>query len=106
VAVRKQGSKTPTLSSGIKNATVRGKAQPDKHALRVIHPWLPQTCQNAGCLRLLHKYPKDDWPPTEFEEFEPTLPGGERISLKLAERGTWIGDRKSGLWVRETSPHL
>src|SRR5208337_971702 len=22
--------------------------------------------------------------------------------LQLAERGTWIGDRKSGLWVRET----
>ncbi len=24
------------------------------------------------------------------------------MSLKLAERGTWIGDRESGLWVRET----
>jgi hypothetical protein len=48
-----------------------------------------------------HKYPKDDWPSTEFEEIETTLPGGERISLKPAERGTWIGDRKSGLWVRE-----
>ncbi len=48
-----------------------------------------------------HKYPKDDWPTTEFEEIETTLPGGERVSLKLAERGTWIGDRKSGLWVRE-----
>ena len=29
------------------------------------------------------------------------LPNGERVSLKLAERGTWIGDRKNGLWVRE-----
>ena len=29
------------------------------------------------------------------------LPSGERVSLKLAERGSWIGDRKSGLWVRE-----
>jgi transposase len=48
-----------------------------------------------------HKYPKDDWPSAEFEEIETTLPGGEQISLKLAERGTWIGDRKSGLWVRE-----
>ena len=48
-----------------------------------------------------HKYPKDDWPTTEFEEIEPTLPGGEPVSLKLAERGTWIGDKKSGLWVRE-----
>jgi hypothetical protein len=49
-----------------------------------------------------HKYPKDDWPTTEFEEIETTLPGGEQVSLKLAERGTWIGDKKSGLWVRET----
>jgi hypothetical protein len=48
-----------------------------------------------------HKYPKDDWPTTEFVECETTLPNGERVSLKLAERGTWIGDRKRGLWVRE-----
>jgi hypothetical protein len=48
-----------------------------------------------------HKYPKDDWPTTEFDEIETTLPGGERVSLRLAERGTWIGDKKSGLWVRE-----
>jgi hypothetical protein len=48
-----------------------------------------------------HKYPKDDWPTVEFEECETTLPNGERISLRLAERGTRIGDKKSGLWVRE-----
>jgi hypothetical protein len=48
-----------------------------------------------------HKYPKDDWPITEFVECEAALPNGERVSLKLAERGVWIGDRKSGLWVRE-----
>jgi hypothetical protein len=48
-----------------------------------------------------HKYPKDDWPTAEFVETETTLPGGESVSLKLAERGTWIGDRKRGLWVRE-----
>jgi hypothetical protein len=48
-----------------------------------------------------HKYPKDDWPTSEFVEVETMLPGGEPVSLKLAERGTWIGDKKSGLWVRE-----
>jgi len=47
------------------------------------------------------KYSGDDWPTAEFGECETTLPGGEQISLKLAERGTWIGDKKSGLWVRE-----
>jgi len=48
-----------------------------------------------------HKYPKDDWPAAEFAEIETTLPGGEQVSLRLAERGSWIGDRKDGLWVRE-----
>jgi Transposase protein len=48
-----------------------------------------------------HKYPKDDWPADEFAEIETTLPGGEQVSLQLAERGSWIGDRKNGLWVRE-----
>jgi hypothetical protein len=48
-----------------------------------------------------HKDPKDDGPTTEFMAIEPMLPHGERVALQLAERGTWIGDRKSGLWVRE-----
>jgi transposase len=48
-----------------------------------------------------HKHPKDNWPTTEFVEYETTLPSGFRVSLKLAERGAWIGDKKSGLWVRE-----
>jgi hypothetical protein len=48
-----------------------------------------------------HKDPKDDWPAAEFAEIETTLRGGEQVSLQLAERGSWIGDRTSGLWVRE-----
>jgi hypothetical protein len=48
-----------------------------------------------------HKYPKGVWPTSEFAEIETTLPGGERVSLKLAERGAWIGDKKNGLWMRE-----
>jgi transposase len=47
------------------------------------------------------KYPQGDWPTAEFAEIETMLPGGEQVSLRLAERGIWIGDRKSGLWVRE-----
>jgi transposase-like protein len=48
-----------------------------------------------------HKHPKDDWPVAEFAEVKTTRPNGEQVSLRLAERGTWIGDRKNGLWVRE-----
>lgn len=49
-----------------------------------------------------HKFPKDAWPEEEFSPTDVTLPGGESISMKLAERGTWIGSKKDGLWVRES----
>jgi len=48
-----------------------------------------------------HKYPKGAWPEEEFSGTQVTLPRGESVSLKLAERGSWIGDKKHGLWVRE-----
>jgi hypothetical protein len=48
-----------------------------------------------------HKYPKESWPESEFAETQVPLPAGEVVSLKLAERGSWIGDRRQGLWVRE-----
>ena len=48
-----------------------------------------------------HKYPKEPWPESEFALTSLTLPDGETISLKLAERGSWIGERRKGLWVRE-----
>jgi hypothetical protein len=48
-----------------------------------------------------HKYPKEAWPESEFIDTQVPLPAGEVLSLKLAERGSWIGDRRAGLWVRE-----
>lgn len=48
-----------------------------------------------------HKFPKSLWPTGEFVETPLTLLNGEEVLLKLAERGTWIGDRRNGLWVRE-----
>jgi transposase len=48
-----------------------------------------------------HKYPKGDWPEEEFRETSLRMPNGETVGLKLAERGSWIGNRKEGLWVRE-----
>ena len=48
-----------------------------------------------------HKYPKATWPESEFVPTSVTLPNGETTALKLAERGSWIGDRRTGLWVRE-----
>ncbi len=38
----------------------------------------------------------------EFSETKVTLPRGQTVvSMKLAERGSRIGDKKNGLWVRE-----
>lgn len=48
-----------------------------------------------------HKFPKENWPEAEFSETQVTLPRGETVSLKLAERGSRVGDKKLGLWVRE-----
>jgi len=31
-----------------------------------------------------------------------TLANGEVVSMKLAERGSWVGSKKDGLWVRES----
>ncbi|MBC8290694.1 MAG: hypothetical protein H8E37_10305 [Planctomycetes bacterium] len=49
-----------------------------------------------------HKFPKGDWPVEEFFETEVVLADGERVTLKLAERGSRIGSRRADqLWVRE-----
>jgi len=49
-----------------------------------------------------HKYPKDKWEDTEFENYNVDMPDGEVIEMKLAERGTLLGSvKKEQIWVRE-----
>ena len=48
-----------------------------------------------------HKHPKEDWPATEFTPTEVRLAHGEVLTLLLAERGSWVGSRQDGLWMRE-----
>ena len=48
-----------------------------------------------------HKYPGEVWPTEEFQSTTVKFPFGEEVSMQLAERGTWIGSVKEGLWVRE-----
>ena len=45
-----------------------------------------------------HKYPKEDWPESEFTDYMVSLPHGEQVRMKLAERGTRLGEK---VWVRE-----
>ena len=54
-----------------------------------------------GCITY-HKFPKGVWPEAEFVQTQVTLPSGEIVSMKLAQRGSWIGSKKDGLWVRES----
>ncbi|MCP4054783.1 MAG: hypothetical protein GY739_17415 [Mesoflavibacter sp.] len=45
-----------------------------------------------------HKYPKEDWPLSEFSTYKNRLPNGEEEVTQLAERGTFLSNK---LWVRE-----
>ncbi len=48
-----------------------------------------------------HKFPKDDWPEDRFVKTEVKMPNDERLVMKLAEMGSWVGSKADGLWVRE-----
>jgi transposase len=48
-----------------------------------------------------HKYPKEAWPESWFTDTQISMPAGEVVTMKLAEMGSWMGDLKEGLWVRE-----
>ena len=58
-------------------------------------------CEHRIACITYHKYPKELWPEAWFQETQVTLGTGEVLTEKLAEMGSWIGDRESGLWVRE-----
>jgi hypothetical protein len=47
-----------------------------------------------------HKFPKKDWPTSEFSEVTATMPNGEVVTMMLAERGSLVGAR-DGVWMRE-----
>jgi hypothetical protein len=48
-----------------------------------------------------HKHPAKNWPESEFVEQTFAMPNGESVTLKLAERGSWIGGGQDATWVKE-----
>ena len=48
-----------------------------------------------------HKHPATNWPESEFAQQTFAMPNGEQVTMKLAERGSWIGGGKEALWVKE-----
>jgi hypothetical protein len=53
--------------------------------------------RRIACLTY-HKYPREDWPRDEFIATEVHMASGQQVTIRLAERGTKLGN---GLWVRE-----
>lgn len=53
--------------------------------------------QRVACMTY-HKYPGEDWREDEFQQYEVQIPSGEKVEMKLAERGSCLSN---GLWVRE-----
>ena len=53
--------------------------------------------KRIACLTY-HKPPGEDWPVEEFVLGQGRLPNGEPVTMKLAERGTFLGGE---VWVRE-----
>lgn len=52
--------------------------------------------ERIACLTY-HKFPKDLWPVSEFQEQTVMLAQNQSVKMKLAERGTMLGK----LWIRE-----
>jgi hypothetical protein len=53
--------------------------------------------QRVACMTY-HKYPAEDWSEQEFHPYTVEMPNGQRMEMKLAERGTCLSNK---LWVRE-----
>ncbi|MCI0423445.1 MAG: hypothetical protein L0312_30215, partial [Acidobacteria bacterium] len=53
--------------------------------------------KHIACLTY-HKYPGAEWPEEEFLPCQVESSAGERMEMKLAERGTLLGEK---VWVRE-----
>lgn len=48
-----------------------------------------------------HKHPKETWPEDFFEEHEVSMPSGEIVTMRLAEKESFIGTGKNSIKVRE-----
>ena len=53
-----------------------------------------------GCITY-HKHPRDQWPAEWFGTQNFTMPGGETVTLALAEMGSLVGSGQDATWMRE-----
>ncbi len=48
-----------------------------------------------------HKHPRDIWPKQWFRQENFIMPGGESVTMRLAEMGSLVGSGKNAMWMRE-----
>ena len=48
-----------------------------------------------------HKFPGENGPRENFSSQQIVLPSGEKVTMKLAERGSRVGTGKQAMWMRE-----
>lgn len=48
-----------------------------------------------------HKHPGAPWDEAEFRESEITLSSGEKVTMRLAERGSLVGGGADAMWMKE-----
>jgi hypothetical protein len=98
---------TPQLMQDVPNQPSQQEleANPHRHRFTMIFDregyspafFAEMWSQRIAC-QTYNKYPKDDWPESEFTERKVEMPGGHSTTMKLAERGVFLG---RVLWVRE-----
>jgi hypothetical protein len=97
----------PRLETDVPNQPSAGQlaADPLLHRFTVVFDregyspgfFAKMKTKRIACLTY-HKYPGEDWAREEFSPTAVRLSSGELTTIRLAERGTWLGRR---LWVRE-----
>jgi hypothetical protein len=97
----------PRLLSDIPNQPSSLDLKDDKYLSRFVlvfdregysPDFFKQMWKKRVACQTYRKYAKELWISTEFQSYEVTLNNGEKITMDLAERGTFLGDK---LWVRE-----
>ncbi len=101
----------PRLLSDIPNQPTEQELQANPHRCRFILVFDREGYSPAffgklwrnhriACLTY-HKHPDDPWPVEWFSEQQVNLPGGEIVTMPLAERGSRVGTGKNAVWMRE-----
>src|SRR5213596_2037955 len=76
-----------------------GRSGTDRHDREGYSPELfAELFQKRIAILTYHKFPKEDWPVEQFRAYRVELAGGQKVMMKLSERGTRLSN---DLWLRQ-----